>query len=185
MNLDEQELKDVRCAMEGDQDAFERLVRRFARLVFAQSFTILHDREEAEDIVQDCFVKAYRFRVSLADPQRFPQWLLAIARNLARDRLRRHKPEWHDDGGSPELADNHIPTPGAALDLASDLAQLHRAVAQLPEHYREVLTLRYIRGLDHRSIRRQLQLTDGALRGLLGRALTLLRRTISQTECSP
>ncbi|MCK5802674.1 MAG: sigma-70 family RNA polymerase sigma factor [Lentisphaeria bacterium] len=185
MKLDKREIRDVRHAMEGDQDAFERLVRRFARLVFAQSFTILHDREEAEDVVQDCFVKAYRFRVSLADPQRFPQWLLSIARNLARDRLRRRKPDWHDDGGTPELADDRQAAPGTALDLATDLTQLRSAVAQLPEHYREVVTLRYIRGLDHRTMRRQLQLTDGALRGLLGRALVLLRKTLRQAESSP
>jgi RNA polymerase sigma-70 factor (ECF subfamily) len=166
--------------MAGDQAAFEALVGRFARLVYAQSFSLLHDREEAEDVVQECFAKAYRFRVRLAQAERFPQWLLAIARNLARDRLRR-RDWWKRPPADPQS--DGVPddrrSPLSAVQTLDDLALLRGLVAALPERSREALALRYVVGLGHREIQARLGLTDGALRGLLSRALGALRRKMS------
>jgi RNA polymerase sigma-70 factor (ECF subfamily) len=181
MQLSENDLETIRRAMAGDPVAFESLVGRFARLVYAQSFSLLHDREEAEDVVQECFVKAYRFRVRLAHAERFPQWLLAIARNLARDRLRRR------DGWTtrppPNAEADVVPddrrSPLSVLQTLDDLALLRDLVAALPGRSREALALRYISGLGHREIRARLGLSDGALRGVLSRALGTLRRRMS------
>ena len=122
MHMSNEETDTVIRAMEGNQVAFESLVKRFARTVYAQSFAILHDREEAEDLVQECFVKAYTYRVSLSDPTRFPQWLLAIARNLARDRLRRRRPVDHDDGQTlRRQTDERLRSPLSAMIVVDDL----------------------------------------------------------------
>jgi RNA polymerase sigma-70 factor (ECF subfamily) len=180
MQLSENDLETIRQAMAGDQAAFESLVGRFARLVYAQSFSLLHDREEAEDVVQECFVKAYRFRVRLAHAERFPQWLLAIARNLARDRLRRRDWWTRPPAETPvDVVPDDRSSPLNALETLDDLALLRGLVEALPERSREALALRYVAGLGHREIRARLGLSDGALRGLLGRALGTLRRKMS------
>lgn len=180
MQLSESDLDAVRRAMAGDPAAFEALVGRFARLVYAQSFSLLHDREEAEDVVQECFIKAYRFRVRLAHAELFPQWLLAIARNLARDRLRRRagRPRPPAEPQADMVPDDRR-SPLGVLQTLDDLAQLRALVEALPERSREALALRYIAGLGHPEIRARLGLSDGALRGLLGRALGTLRRRMS------
>ncbi|MBN2450176.1 MAG: sigma-70 family RNA polymerase sigma factor [Lentisphaeria bacterium] len=180
MKLTDEECATVRQAMAGDLDAFDALVIRFARLVYAQSFTILHDREEAEDVVQEAFVKAYSFRLRLLQPERFPQWLLAIARNVARDHLRRRHPGDRDRGsGVPEAVEGLGPSPLRAAEIADDVARLQAALGTLPKRYRRALLLRYVEGLDHRALRREMGVSDGALRGILGRALGRLRRVLA------
>lgn len=179
MELTEHDLQTIRRALEGDQEAFAALVDRFARLVYAQSFSLLHDRQEAEDVVQDCFLRAYQFRVRLADATRFPQWLLAIARNLARDRLRRPD-RWRRDTAdtATETVADEQRSPLGVLETLDDLARLDGLVQALPERWREVLLLRYVSGLNCRAIQERLGLSDGALRGVLNRALLTLRRSL-------
>jgi RNA polymerase sigma-70 factor (ECF subfamily) len=178
MELSEHDLETIRKAMGGDQAAFELLVDRFARLVYAQSFSLLHDHGEAQDVVQECFLKAYRFRVRLAQVERFPQWLLAIARNLARDRLRRR--DRTDGRGRPEPDLGNLPderrSPLGILQVLDDLAQLQSLLGALPQRSRQALVLRYVAGLGHRDIQSRLGLSAGALRGVLGRGLLTLRR---------
>ena len=177
MQLTQQEKANVVRAMAGDQQAFEALIARFARIVYAQSFAIVHDREEAEDLVQETFVKAYTYRVSLADPERFPQWLLAIARNLARDRLRRRRPVHHDDGETlRQTADDSVRSPLRAMVVVDDLARLEALMSCLPQHYQDALRWRYVDGLDHDTLRQRLGVTEGSLRGILCRGLSRLRR---------
>jgi len=177
MELTEQDLETIRRAMGGDQAAFEALVNRFARLVYAQSFSLLHDHGDAQDVVQEAFLKAYRFRVRLAQAERFPQWLLAIARNLARDRLRRHDVRhWPDSEADLATVADDRRSPLGVLQVLDDLARLQGLVADLPERSRQALVLRYVSGLGHREIQSRLGLSSGALRGVLGRGLSALRR---------
>ena len=179
MKLTELDLETIRRALQGEPQAFESLVQRFARLVYAQSFSLLHDRQEAEDVVQECFLRAFQFRVRLAQPERFPQWLLAIARNLARDRLRR--PDWRNRA-APETAAELVPderrSPLGIVQTLDDLARLRALLELLPQRSRQALSLRYADDLGYRDIRARLGLSDGALRGVLGRALAALRRQI-------
>jgi RNA polymerase sigma-70 factor (ECF subfamily) len=74
------------------------------------------------------------------------------------------------------MADHAAVTPGSALEQQEHTAKLRRALATLPEEHRTALTLRYLEGLDYRAIEEQMGLTNGALRGILGRALGTLRR---------
>lgn len=177
MELTAQDLDTIRRAMAGDPAAFEVLVGRFARLIYAQSFSLLHDHGDAQDVVQEAFLKAYRFRVRLSQAERFPQWLLAIARNLARDRLRqrdvRQRPD--PDANLAAVPDGRR-SPLGVLQVLDDLARLEGLVADLPERSRQALALRYVSGLGYREIQVRLGLSSGALRGILGRGLSRLRR---------
>lgn len=160
-----------RAAIHGDRDAFEMIIRTQSRALFAIAYGILQNREEAEDAVQDALVKAWKSRWRVRDPEKFPAWLAMIARYRARDVFRRRRSiplsEATTDTIEPETTDT------STLDR-----QLHSALASLPELHRSALTLRYFEEMDYESIEKLLGLTNGALRGILGRALDALRKQL-------
>ena len=165
------------AAIRGDRDAFETIIRASSRSLFAIAYGVLQDRTEAEDVVQDSFLKAWKSRWRVRDPEKFPAWLATIARHRARD-LARQRPT----SPLPEEL-NETPDP-AAIDQneqarACDVKdQVHAALAALPETHRVALTLRYFDALDYATIEQTLGLTNGALRGILGRALKTMRKRL-------
>jgi RNA polymerase sigma-70 factor, ECF subfamily len=173
--MDSAERSMVLAALTGDEEAFEKVIRAYSRRVYVVAYSILQDTSEAEDIVQDTFLKAHGQRGKLRDPEKFPAWLLTVARNAARDRLRRRRPQAGTDTFDT-LADPNVATPGSALEKEEDQAHLRRALATLPEEHRTALTLRYLEGLEYSAIEMRMGLSNGALRGILGRALGTLRR---------
>jgi RNA polymerase sigma-70 factor (ECF subfamily) len=165
----------VMAALAGDDEAFETVIRTYSRRVYVVAYAISQDPSEAEDIVQDTFLKAHHQRSKLREPEKFPAWLLTVTRNGARDRLRRRRPQ-ADAETIDTLVDHSVATPGSAMEKEEHQAHLRRALATLPEEHRTALTLRYLEGLDYRAIETAMGLSNGALRGILGRALGTLRR---------
>src|SRR5215212_7624841 len=80
-----------RAAIAGDRDAFELIIRANSRTLFAIAYGVLQDRAEAEDVVQDAFVKGWKARWRARNPEKFPAWLATIARHRARDVARRRR----------------------------------------------------------------------------------------------
>ena len=172
--MDANEREEYRAAIHGDQDAFEMIIRTQSRTLFAIAYGILQNREEAEDAVQDALVKAWKSRWRVRDPEKFPAWLAMIARHRARDvfRKRRHVPL------SEEMTESLQSESGSAPnDIALD-RHVHSALAALPELHRSALTLRYFEQMDYQSIEKLLGLSNGALRGTLGRALASMRKQL-------
>ena len=169
--MDPSEREKYQAAIHGDREAFEMIIRTHSRTLFAIAYGILQSPEEAEDIVQDSLVKAWKARWRVRDPGKFPAWLATIARHKAHDvfRKRRTVPlsEQVTEPIEPEPANT------SALDQ-----RLHSALATLPELHRAALTLRYFEEMDYRTIENSLGLTNGALRGILGRALALMRKQL-------
>ncbi len=165
----------IQTALAGGPREFEPLVRRYGLRVYAVTFAVLGSRAEAEDAAQDTFLKAFRKRRSLREPERFAPWLLAIARHQALDHLRRRRfvplPEDADD----RLPDHAAVRPDELLDAAENHARLRAVLATLPERHRIALTLRYLEGHDCRTVESAMSLSNGALRGILGRALAAMR----------
>ena len=175
--MDASEREQYRAAIHGDREAFEMIIRTHSRTLFAIAYGILQNREEAEDVVQDSLVKAWKMRWRVRDPEKFPAWLSMIARHRAHDVFRKRRP-------SPlphEIIEaNETDTP----DTTATDQQLHSALATLPELHRAALTLRYFEEMDYRTIENTLGLTNGAVRGILGRALASLRRQLRPTLAS-
>jgi RNA polymerase sigma-70 factor (ECF subfamily) len=165
----------VAAALAGDDEAFETVIRSYSRKVYVVAYAILQDQSEAEDMVQETFLKAHQQRRQLREPEKFPAWLLTVTRNGARDRLRRRKPQASAETFDT-LVDHNAVTPGSAMEQQEHQVRLRRALASLPEEHRTALTLRYLEGLDYRAIETTMGLSNGALRGILGRALGTLRR---------
>src|ERR1700731_3124211 len=172
--MDANEREVYRAAIHGDREAFEMIIRTHSRPLFAIAYGILQNREEAEDAVQDALVKAWKSRWRVRDPEKFPAWLAMITRHRARDvfRKRRAVPL------PPQASETIGPENGTtAVDAMLD-RQLHSALAALPELHRSALTLRYFEEMDYRSIENALGLSNGELRGILGRALASMRKEL-------
>lgn len=169
--MDPSESEQYRAAIHGDREAFEMIIRTHSRSLFAIAYSILQSREEAEDVAQDSLVKAWKARWRVRDPEKFPAWLATIARHKAHDILRKRRTvplsEQLIEPIEPESANT------SALDQ-----QLHSVLARLPELHRAALTLRYFEEMDYRSIENALGLTNGSLRGILGRALASMRKQL-------
>jgi RNA polymerase sigma-70 factor (ECF subfamily) len=169
--MEASEREQYRAAIHGDREAFEMIIRTHSRTLFAIAYGILQSREEAEDVVQDSLVKAWKRRWRVRNPEKFPAWLATVTRHKAHDvfRKRRTVPL------SVQLTESIEPerTNTSALDQ-----RLHSALAALPELHRAALILRYFEEMDYRTIENSLGLTNGALRGILGRALTSMRKQL-------
>ncbi|MGH7982698.1 MAG: RNA polymerase sigma factor [Candidatus Udaeobacter sp.] len=169
--MDASEREQYQAAIHGNREAFEMIIRTHSRALFAIAYGILQNREEAEDVVQDSLVKAWKTRWRVRDPEKFAAWLATIARHRALDVFRRHRtvPFTHETIEISETETTHTTT----IDQ-----RLHLALAALPELYRAALTLRYFEEMDYRTIENTLGLTNGALRGILGRALASMRKQL-------
>jgi len=165
-------------ARDGDRAAFEELVRRTSRLVFARLYLDTGRADRAEDLLQETLLLAYRSLKRLADPAGFRPWLLAIAHNVLIDDARRMTRQKR----AAPAADTPVAALRAAGPSPDELAQREEVrqrvlsvLRSLPEEYRLPLTLRYLTGADYDAIGEQLGLTNGSLRGLLHRGLKMLR----------
>jgi len=146
------------------------IIRTHSRTLFAIAYGILQNREEAEDVVQDSLIKAWKMRWRVRDPEKFPAWLCMLARHRAHDIFRKRRPSFTHE----TIETTEVNTPEtSAMDQ-----QLHSALATLPDLHRAALTLRYFEEMDYRTIENTLGLTNGALRGILGRALASLRKQL-------
>src|SRR5213592_5266410 len=90
--MDASEREQYQTAIHGDREAFEMVIRTHSRALFAIAYGILQNREEAEDVVQDSLVKAWKTRWRVRDPEKFPAWLATIARHRAHDIMRKRRP---------------------------------------------------------------------------------------------
>src|SRR5438128_599140 len=162
------ELALVRSAKGGDRAAFEELVRRTSRLVFARLYLETGDAHRAEDLLQETLLLAFRRIGELDQPAGFRAWLLKIAQNVAIDAARRDARQKRTAPGTLSIFDD---VASRGREPAEEVAQTETrnhvlgVLRSLPEEYRLPLTLRYIAGADYEAIQMQLGLTNGSLRG--------------------
>jgi RNA polymerase sigma-70 factor, ECF subfamily len=174
----------VRRARDGDRAAFEELVRRTSRLVYARLYLDTGDPHLAEDLLQETLLRAYRSLHTLWDPAGFRPWLLAIAQNVLTDSARhdaRQKRAGPPRSDTPlSLVPAPEESPDAELQREESRQKVLSVLRSLPEEYRLPLTLRYVGGADYETIGIQLGLTNGSLRGLLHRGLKMLRERLPE-----
>ena len=165
-------------AQRGEHAAFEELVRRTSRLVFARLFLETGDSHQSEDLLQETLLTAYRTLGQLTKPDKFRSWLLKIAQNLAIDAARRDSRKKR----TPEPQILKLRQDAVAMLRPEEHAekeelrqQVLAVLRELPEEYRLPLTLRYLVGADYETIQAQMGLSNGSLRGLLHRGMERLR----------
>lgn len=152
----------VRSALRGDLGAFDRLVGRYQRQATAVAYRLLNHREDALEVVQDAFLKAYQKLSTLSERDRFGPWLLRIVSNLALNRrrsraLRRSASleaivEGSDGQGDNSPPDERAVGPDDAMSAQDVRSLLDRAIAELPEMQRKALTMFCIAQLPQKEI---------------------------------
>lgn len=169
----------VRRAREGDVPAFEELVRRTTRLVYARLYLETGDPHQAEDLVQETYLRAFRSIQQVSDPAGFRAWLQQIAGTVAIDAWRRGSAKRRAEPTRVML--ENVEAPGIDDPGRAETREKVREILQsLPEEYRLPLTLRYLDGADYETITRQLGMSGTSLRGILHRGLQLLRKAVKQ-----
>lgn len=164
----------VRAVLGGDRGAFAALVARHERAVWATAWRILRDDHAAADAGQEAFLQAFRRLERLRRPDLFGVWLLRIARREAvrLARRRSHEP----GGGLGADGDSGPPDRDApATRLPDDAEELLRAVAELPEHERLVVGLRYLEGHSVAEVAAALGRPVGTVTKQLSRAIERLK----------
>ena len=169
----------VEACQAGEASAFDVLVARWEDRIRGAAYRFLGSEEEAKDVAQEAFLKAYRALGSFKREARFSSWLYQIATNLCRDRLRRRRTraavsleELEETG--PVIVETR---PGAHEQLQQlDLARVvRRAVHTLPEEQREVVILKEYQGLTFLEIAQALDVPVSTVKTRLYRGLGQLR----------
>jgi RNA polymerase sigma-70 factor, ECF subfamily len=158
----------VEAAQNGDRSAFGPLFQKFAPALHGILLARLN-RAEADDLVQDAFLTAMNQIGSLRDPAKFGAWILAIARNRSNDHLRRQKKSVELP---PDIQVNENVTARAEAERVMQL------IRELPEAYRETLTLRLVEGMTGPEIAAVTGLMPGSVRVNLHRGMKALKERL-------
>ena len=161
---------DVARARAGDTAAFAALVRRHQDRVFSFILRMLDARDEAMELTQDVFVKAWQALPGWRPEARFSTWLLQIARNAALDQVRRRQVvRFAPLEEGLEVADE-APGPEARYASRQRQVQLERALRRLAAEHREILLLREVEGLAYGELASVLGIAEGTVKSRLARA---------------
>jgi len=168
--------------LQGDHEAFARLVTRYERQVYNLAYRMLGNAEDAEDAAQETFLRAYTALPSLQMGRKFSSWLLSIAANLCVDLLRRRRFAWL----SLEDLSFRLAAPAEDPDRSvlrqEEAGRIQRLLDRLPEKYRLLVILRYWYDLSYEEIASTTGLSLGAVKTRLHRARCMLARAIEEEE---
>ena len=172
----------VRLTRRGDLDAYGELVRRHQNGVFSACYRILGNREEAEDVAQEAFLRGHQ-RLHQYDAERpFGPWIRRVGANLALNRLAHnlaiHPPalELDDELDWPEQGE--VDPPHAAAEASESRRALQQALLGLPPHYRAVIELRHFQEMSYQEIAVALRIPISDVKSHLFRARKALARSL-------
>ena len=157
------------------------LVETYSSLLFRVAHSVVRSRSEAEDVVQDVFVRVLENRRRLLEVREMRVWLIRIAWNLALDRRRRIRPEQFDEGFAEGLVSRELPA-DEALNEARRMRAVLREMERLPKAERHVLLLSVTDQLGTAEMAEILGRSESAVRALLFRARTRLRERLEEGE---
>ena len=162
----------VRHAQAGDRSAFSELVRRHQDRVYRHLLRMLGSHDDALDLTQEVFVKAWQALAQWQPEAQFRTWLLRIASNTALDALRRRKlvefVPLEDGFDAPGSA----PDPQRQAQATQEVRQLEASLKRLAPEHREILLLREVEEMSYEEIGRVLSLSEGTVKSRLARSRT-------------
>lgn len=179
----------VALAQAGDLDCFNQLVARWERPIYALAYRTLGREEDARDVVQEAFLRAFRGLRGFRGQAKFSSWLYRITLNLCRDWVRRERrapvvqlPE----GADPmEVADQRMAPVESVEDLVARKEMsgaVARALAELPEDQRVAILLKEYHGLTFQEIADQLDCPLSTVKTRLYQGLSVLRRRLERRQ---
>ena len=184
----------IRAAQKGERTAFDSLVRRYDRSVLRLALHMLGDEQDAQDVHQEAFIKAYRHLSNFRFECSFYTWLYRIVTNLCLDQLRRRKSRREDpatvlDSSGDELDlmanvtdDRAMANPGRELDRKTMNTAIQNALNDLTPRERTVFELKHYQGLKLRTIGEMLSTTEETAKNTLFRATRKLRSALADVR---
>lgn len=164
----------------GDRDAFRRLYDTTSPKLFGICLRILRERSEAEDALQEIFVKIWRAAPTYAtDSISSMAWLVAIARNHAIDRLRSRKPEARDIDEMIDLSDTK-PNPEQSTILASERQRIETCIEELAVDHGKAVRGAYLEGYSYQELAERHGIPLNTMRTWLRRSLMKLKECLEQ-----
>jgi RNA polymerase sigma-70 factor (ECF subfamily) len=169
----------------GDLAAFEPLVTKYRQRVYRLAYNVLRDPEEARDVSQDAFIRAFQALASFRGDSAFYTWLFRIVMNVARDRARQHAARGRafgterveEEDRDRTLADQG-PAPDAHAVEVEERERIGRALATLSEAHRAIIMLSDLEGLSYREIAEVLDIPMGTVMSRLHHARRRLREAL-------
>ena len=179
----------IRRILGGERELFHELVRPYEKSVYYATFSILQNQQDAEDAAQETVLKALKNLHSFRAESKFSTWLISIAVNEARARLRHDRvlkfesvdqSQTEEDGSfTPAVITDWREVPLQALERKELREQLQKAIASLPEIYREVLLLRDVEEFDIAETAAALGVSTGVVKTRLLRARLMMQKILA------
>ena len=186
---DTSEMALVQAAKKGNLEAFSELVKRYDRNIFRIAQHITHNEEDAQDVVQDAFLKAYQNLEQFQGNSKFYTWLVRIAVNEALMKLRRRRSDKTvsidedvetEDGSMPREVADWSPNPEQLYGQSELSDILKKTIQGLPPGFRTVFVLRDVEGLSTEETAEMLSLSIPAVKSRLLRARLQLRERLAR-----
>jgi len=177
------DLANVRRVLDGDSSAFENIVQRWQGALVSLAFRFCRDRQAAEELAQDAFLHIYRQLHKFRGESAFSTWIFAVSLNLFRSSLRRRKLPMDSLDDLAELAGGEHPQLQMEQNEREEF--IRRAVAALPEHYRDAVIIYYFREMDLTETAAILGIPEGTAKAWLHRGRELLRKKFDSSITMP
>lgn len=176
----------IQRAQKGDQDAFAALVSEHQPYVYNLALRVLRNEEEALDLAQETFVRAWTALPNFRGQSQFRTWLYRITTNLCYNRLPNLRRSLNDLGDDviTELPETDLTfdNPARGFESRELRSYLHKAIDELDENYRLLISLRYQSELSYEEIANALNLPLGTVKTGLFRAKEQLRQTLEKYQ---
>jgi RNA polymerase sigma-70 factor (ECF subfamily) len=175
-----------RCAL-GSEAAFRALVQRYRTRIMNLVCRFISDRDRAEEISQEVFLRVYRNRERYRKSGKFSTWIFTIAVNLTKNEIRsrvRHKGTYsldameEESGGQGLAFPDARPLPDADLSAREIQERVAEALRKLPPRYREAVVLRDIEGMSYEEVGEILKIPGGTVRSRINRARLMLKERL-------
>jgi RNA polymerase sigma-70 factor (ECF subfamily) len=174
----------IRRALKGDQDAFAALVDEHQRYVYNLAVRLVKDENEALDLTQETFVRAWTALPNFRGQSQFRTWLYRITTNLCYNRLPNLRRSLNDLGDDvmEEIPESILDNPAYKFESSETKIHLYKAIDELDHHYKLLITLRYQNELSYEEIATTLNLPLGTVKTGIFRAKEQLRKSLAHLE---
>lgn len=185
----------VKQTLQGNEEGFEKLVKRYQDKVYTLCYRYSGNDEDAYDLAQEAFIKAYRSLGTFKGSSRFSTWLYRITTNVCLDEIRRKKRriqvqslDQPVEGADGEMArivlDDNLPI-DALYEQQEQVQYIQSLLMQMKPEHRMVLLLKDIMEFSYEEIAQMLNISSGTIKSRLSRARDLLRRKLLERELLP
>lgn len=171
----------VKSCLNGNHDSFEELVTRYKRMVYSVVYKYINDREEAQDVSQEVFIKIYKSLATYNPQYKFSTWAVKVTTNMCLDILRKKKLN-----SVPieeiEAVSREEDTPEKEYISRERALELRNAISKLPEKYRAPIILFHQKGASYKEMCDALKEPMSVIKNRLYRARVMLRENLAATE---